>query len=385
MKIVYVIDSLASKGGAERTLCDKMNYMTLNYNYEVYVITCYQNVEEQPNAYYLTERVKQINLNIPYYFQYRFSYPKRLWMKWKLYRKLRKTLSDTVIHIDPDVLIGLGYFNADMVTSISCKASKIVESHEARMFTMSDKGLGRSVVSRIFMRCYRVYYFNRVEKQADCVITLTTGDAQEWKKAKRVEVIPNFTLLPVAHHSLVKEKRVLSVGRLEWQKGFDRLLKAWKLVEEKHPDWRLDIFGSGTLDAELRAQISQEEIHRVEIRPFTSNIAEQYAQSSIFVLCSRFEGFGLVLIEAMKTGLPCVVFDCPFGPSDVVVDGECGYVVPEGDIKLFANRLSILIEDENVRNQFSKASIEREKNYNPDEVMSKYKLLVEQLANNKVK
>ena len=163
------------------------------------------------------------------------------------------------------------------------------------------------------------------------------------------------------------------------------MLKAWKLVEEKHPDWRLDIFGSGTLDAELRAQISQEEIHRVEIRPFTSNIAEQYAQSSIFVLCSRFEGFGLVLIEAMKTGLPCVVFDCPFGPSDVVVDGECGYVVPEGDIKLFANRLSILIEDENVRNQFSKASIEREKNYNPDEVMSKYKLLVEQLANNKVK
>ena len=122
MKIVYVIDSLASKGGAERIVSDKLNYMAEHYSYDVYVITCYQNQQKDPNTYYLSEKVSQINLNISYYRQYRYRYPHRLWVKWTIYRRLIKLLRDTVRQIDPDVLVALGYFMADVVTDIPCGA-----------------------------------------------------------------------------------------------------------------------------------------------------------------------------------------------------------------------------------------------------------------------
>ena len=126
MKIVYVIDSLASKGGAERILCDKMNYEAMRFGYDVSVVTCYQNVAKDANAYVLSDNVTQINLNIPYYSQYYTRYPMRLWVKWRLYRRLKTKLTETVKLIDPDILVGLGYFNADMVSGIKCRAKNNV-------------------------------------------------------------------------------------------------------------------------------------------------------------------------------------------------------------------------------------------------------------------
>lgn len=378
MKIVYVIDSLASKGGAERILSDKMNYMAAHYGYEVYVVTCYQDFATMPNAYYLSDQVTQINLNIPYYSQYKYGYPKRLWVKHQLYQRLLHGLTETIQRIDPDVLIGLGYFNADLVSGIPCRAKKIVESHEARIFTMSDRGLSRSLPSRLFMRYYKKRYFRRVERQADVVVTLTTGDAKEWQRARRVEVIPNFTVMAVSRLSDVMAKRVIAVGRLEWQKGFDRLIEAWQTVEQRHPDWSLTIFGSGTLEGDLQRLIMDRSLKTVSIHPFTPTIADEYGQSAVFALSSRFEGFGLVLLEAMQAGLPCVTFDCPFGPSDVVKDGKNGFVVPDGDVERFAECLLRLIEDQELRQQFSAASVERARVFDVDTVMQQWKDLLEE-------
>ena len=378
MKIVYVIDSLASKGGAERILSDKMNYMAAHYGYEVYVVTCYQDFATMPNAYYLSDQVTQINLNIPYYSQYKYGYPKRLWVKHQLYQRLLHGLTETIQRIDPDVLIGLGYFNADLVSGIPCRAKKIVESHEARIFTMSDRGLSRSLPSRLFMRYYKKRYFRRVERQADVVVTLTTGDAKEWQRARRVEVIPNFTVMAVSRLSDVMTKRVIAVGQLEWQKGFDRLIEAWQTVEQRHPDWSLTIFGSGTLEGDLQRLIMDRSLKTVSIHPFTPTIADEYGQSAVFALSSRFEGFGLVLLEAMQAGLPCVTFDCPFGPSDVVKDGKNGFVVPDGDVERFAECLLRLIEDQKLRQQFSAASVERARVFDVDTVMQQWKDLLEE-------
>ncbi|MCR5157734.1 MAG: glycosyltransferase family 4 protein [Prevotella sp.] len=383
MRIVYVIDSLASKGGAERILTDKMNYMTAHYGYEVYVITCYQDISRMPNAYQLSELVNQINLSIPYHSQYRYHYPRRLWVKWRLFRQLCKELETTVRRINPDVLVGLGYFNADLVSGLRCHAQKVIESHEARIFTMSNQGLSRSLPSRLFMHWYKGRYFRHVERQADVVVVLTTGDAREWQKAKRVEVIPNFTVMPVRQKNTNDSKRVIAVGRLEWQKGFDRLIEVWTLVARKHPDWQLDIFGSGTMEAQIQTLIAKAGLKNVAIHPFTPHISEEYTRSSIFGLSSRFEGFGLVLLEAMQAGLPCVVFDCPFGPSDVVTDGTTGFVVADGDVQTFANRLCTLIENETIRKNFSAAAIERVRHYDADQVMMQWKQLFEELANSR--
>ena len=253
-----------------------------------------------------------------------------------------------------------------------------MESHEARIFTMSDRGLSRSLLSRLFMRYYKKRYFRRVERQADVVVTLTTGDAREWQRARRVEVIPNFTVMSVSQRSDVTAKRVIAVGRLEWQKGFDRLIEAWQIVERQHPDWSLTIFGSGTLKDKLQRLIQDKTLKRITLHPFTSNIAEEYVQSAVFALSSRFEGFGLVLLEAMQAGLPCVTFDCPFGPSDVVKDGENGFVIPDGDIVQFAECLSKLIDDVKLRQHFSAASVERAKLFDVDVVMQQWKNLLEE-------
>ena len=274
-------------------------------------------------------------------------------------------------------MIGLGYFNADLVCGIRCRALKVVESHEARIFTMSDKGLSRGFLSRLFMRYYKYRYFRRIECKADVVVTLTHGDAKEWQRARSIEVIPNFTMMEMPRVSSCDSKKVIAVGRLEWQKGFDRLVEAWQTVERRHPDWQLSIYGTGTLRESLERQIQELALRQVVIHDFTPSIAEAYAESSVFVLSSRFEGFGLVLIEAMKAGLPCVTFDCPFGPSDVVVDGECGFVVADGDIPQLARRLCQLIEDDKLRKQLSKAALERVKVFDVDVVMQQWKTLFE--------
>lgn len=380
MKIAYVIDSLASKGGAERILSDKMNYMAEHFGYDVYVITCYQNTTTDPNVYYLSDKVKQVNLSIHYYAQYHYRYPMRLWVKSSIYRRMKNGLIAAVQQIDPDVLVGLGYFNADLVCGIKCRARKIVESHEARIFTMSDRGLSRSFFSREYMKFYRNRYFRRIEKTADVVVTLTNGDAKEWTKAKRIEVIPNFTVMPVVKQSTCDNKRVIAVGRLEWQKGFDRLIDAWSIVNKKHSDWQLTIFGSGSLENSLKQQISDHGLRNVTIHSFTPDINKEYSESSVFVLSSRFEGFGLVLLEAMQSGLPCVTFDCPFGPSDVVGDGVNGFVVPDGDIPSFAEKLSRLLEDDTLRKTYSQGSVERAKLFDVEVVMSRWKTLIEDLC-----
>lgn len=381
MKIVYVIDSLASRGGAERILLEKMNYLALHDGYEVYVITCYQNSSREPNAYPLSEKVHQIDLNIPYYSQYHYRYPVRLWKKWQIYRSFISQLTATVQSIDPDILTGLGYFQADVVTGIRCRAKKIVELHEARLFTMSDHGLNRSLFSRLFMRLFRWSYFRAVERQADVVVSLTKGDAYQWRKARRVEMIPNFTMMPVAEDDMPREKRVIAVGRLEWQKGFDRLIDLWAVVGKHYPDWRLDIFGSGTLQNALQHQIMSLGLeNQVSINSFTEHIREEYLRSSVFVLTSRFEGFSLVLLEAAQSGLPSVAFDCPFGPSDLIEDGQTGFLVPDGDTKVFAERLETLLVDESLRQHFSQRAVRYVQKFQVQAVMQQWKTLFETLC-----
>lgn len=369
-----------------------MGYMAERWGWEVHVVTCYQEPSRCPNVYDLSDKVRQTNLQIPYHSQYRYGYPWRLLVKWRIYRTLCRRLAETVQRIDPDVLVGLGYFQADVVTGIRCRALKVVESHEARIFTMGDQGLSRSWLSRLYMRYYKRRYFRAIERHADVVVTLTKGDAREWRKARRVEVIPNFTMMqPFVGTDAcicpppVGTSRVMAVGRLEWQKGFDRLIDAWAMIADAHPQWRLDIFGSGTMEAELNARIAaihsesgirnSERSGRIAIHPFTKDIAREYAASAVFALSSRFEGFGLVLLEAMQNGVPCVVFDCPFGPSDVVVDGECGFVVPDGDVKAFARQLARLMDDEALRQQFAAAAKERAKHFDVDKVMGQWKQL----------
>lgn len=380
-KITYIVRSLALDGGVERIISEKMNYYADQLGYEVYVITCFQMIESQKNTFSLSKNVLQINLQFPIYNQYKYKYPKRLWVKLRLNKQLKKQLQQVVQQINPDFLIALSYFYADFICSIPCHAVKIVESHEPRAYTLSTQAynLKLSLIKWGYMNLYRIIYLRRVECFADIIVTLTKGDAKLWHRAKRIEIIPNFTTINVIGHSSVHEKRVIAVGRLEWQKGFDRLIRAWIIVNKKHPDWQLSIFGSGSMETILRNQIHQEKVHNVNINPFTSNISKEYSNSSIYALSSHFEGLPLVLIEAMQHGLPCVAFDCPFGASDVIIDNQCGFIVDEGNIDTFALRLCQLIESEELRKRFSDNALNRSKSYDVEKVMAMWDSLFNEL------
>lgn len=381
MRIVYIIDTLSSKGGAERIISEKMHYMADQFNYDVSIITCFQFPDSMPNCYPLSNQVKQINLCIPSHLQYKCGYPKRLWMKWKYYRLLHQQVEKTVNSIKPDIIIGVGYTLADVVCRINCNAAKIIESHEARIYTKRPYLYKKiSPLTNLYYKLYRSLYLRTIEKNADVVVTLTKGDATNWKKVKRVEIIPNFSIMPVSKQSDVENKRVIAVGRLEWQKGYDRLIDIWKLISPSHPNWQLDIYGEGTLESDLRKSIKEANISNIAIHPFTKDISQEYASSSICVLTSIFEGFSLVILEAMQHGLPCISFDCPYGPKNLIDNEKSGYIIENGNINLFADRLRFLMEQPELRKQFGIAAINKSKSYHVDTIMKQWKSLFESLT-----
>lgn len=381
MRIVYIIDTLSTKGGAERIISEKMNYMATHYGYDVSILTCYQFPESMPNCYYLSDKVKQFNLCIPLHQQYKHPYPQRLWNRWKHIHQLRKKLQETVNSIKPDIIIGVGYVLADKVCHIKYQATKIIEAHEARIYTKTFYlHQDFSPLTNLYYKLARKLYLHTIEKKADIIVTLTKEDAHNWRKAKRVEIIPNFSSMPISKLSNGDAKRVIAVGRLEWQKGYDRLINIWKLVAPNHPDWQLDIFGEGAQELTLRNAIKEANISNLSIHPFTNHISQEYAESSICVLTSRFEGFSLVLLEALRHGIPCITFDCPYGPKDLIDDEKCGYVVENGNIDLFAEKLNFLMNHAETRKLFGHAAINKVQLYQIDTIMDQWKQLFESLT-----
>lgn len=382
MKIAYVFSTLAKTGGTERMITEKANYYAEKFGYDVTIVNLFQQ-NKDANHYPLSNKVKQINIGIPYFSQYHYKYPKRLWFKWKLNRQLKHSIKQYVQKIDPDILIGISFFNANHISKAKCEAKKIVESHEAKLFTYSEFNTRHNFSNRIYKKIRKICYFRAIERNADAIVTLTEGDKMLWKRAKRVEVIPNFSSMYISQISDCTSKRVIAVGRLAWEKGFDRLIEAWSIVCSKYPDWHLDIYGEGRILDNLKTLAKIHNAYNLTFHPNTPNISQEYAKSSICAVTSYFEGFSLIMLEAMKHGVPCVAFDCPFGPSSIINDASCGFLVENGDTQTFAERLCRLIEDVNLRIHFSKKAIERAKCFDTDIIMNQWKVLLEELTSQK--
>ena len=382
MKIVYITESLVTAGGVEKMLSEKANYLADVCGYDVTIIVCSQS-SLQSNYFTLSSSVNQINLNIPLYAQYRYKYPKRLWIKYLTNKQLKSVLSETIHKLSPDIIVGMGHFKADIICDIECKAKKIIESHEARMFTQSGLSQHQSRLSGLYQKYYRKHYFKKIEKKADVVVTLTGGDKVMWGKAKRVEVIPNFSTMPIISLSNCNAKRIISVGRLSWEKGYDRLLKIWETISPRFPDWHLDIFGEGELKQSINSTIADKGLKNIFIHNFTKSINTEYAKSSICVVTSYFEGFSLVLLEALKHGVPCIAFDCPFGPSSILENERSGFLIEDGNVHLFIEKLSLLMNDIDLRKKISKEAVQRSEVFSINRVMRQWEELFESLCTTK--
>lgn len=194
----------------------------------------------------------------------------------------------------------------------------------------------------------------------DVVTTLNVDEIDKWKTFGRpVYVMPNF--LPYDSHKNTppmntRKKVVVSLGRMNTnQKGFDRLIDAYALIAAKHPDWKLEIFGSGCLQKDYKNQIQALKMQDfIDIFNFTKDPFNVYLSASIYAMCSRDEGFGMVLLEAGSCGVPLVAYDVEFGPKNIIKDGATGYIIPDGNKEKFANALEKLMDDEQLREKMSK-------------------------------
>jgi len=375
IKIIYIIPTLEISGGAERIIVEKANYLSNDLGYDI-IIICLNQHDKDSNSYPLSEKVKQINLGISYHTHYKYKYPKRLWKKIQENLHLRKVLIRTIKEISPDILIGVSYLKADLISSIPIKAVKIFEFHEPAFLLYSEIYNG-SLLSKLYAK---FFYVRTIVKNADIIVTLTDEARKSLKKAKRVEVIPNFSSMPVHRFSDCTARRVIAVGRLNKEKGFDRLIEIWETISKKYPDWQLDIFGEGSEKENLLHIIETNNVKNISFRGSTKNISQEYSNSSICVVTSYYEGFSLVLLEAMRHGVPCVAYDCPYGPKNIIADGESGFLVKDGEKWHIIDKICNLMEDEQLRKRFSKASIEHAKRFDTDFIMSKWKKLFEEVA-----
>ena len=229
--------------------------------------------------------------------------------------------------------------------------------------------------------CIRTRQLVHAVRPLESVVVLTRADQAEWKNegCRNVVVIPNPCAFDGQKISVKpRKKTLLAVGRLHEQKGFDLLLQSWQTLEKKYPEWTLRIVGEGPMRAELETQIKAMGLQRVYLAGKVDNMAEEYAEASLFVLSSRYEGLPLALIEAMWCGTPCVSFDCPHGPAELLAD-ERGWLVPEGDIAALTRQLEYLLSHpEEAAERAQKAQTFAHTMYSEKNIMPLWQKLIEQ-------
>ena len=370
MNIVYIYKSMILLAGMERILSDKMNLLAEYYNHDITFITYEQG--NAPISFKLSPKIKHYNIDCKFYKRYKCGFIKKNILLYKMKKSFQKELSKLLSFIEPNIIITTiyEYQLLDIIYKSYPKAKFILESHVARETEMTSSHVKTPILHQ-FAQLWDIY-MERYIRKYDCVVTLTKPDKSSWKKHNNVHVIPNMITYPleIAH---TQSKRFISVGRLNHQKGFDILIDIWNLIANKYPDWSLHIYGDGELKNALLEQIAKCKLNNsVFIHPATSNIEEKYQKHEFCVMTSRYEGFGLVLAEAMSYGLPCVSFDCPCGPSEIITNNVDGYLVPIGDNKVFAHRIELLINNVNQRNEMGSLARIHAKRYSGDNIIKKW-------------
>ena len=222
----------------------------------------------------------------------------------------------------------------------------------------------------------------RLVRKFDSFVVLTEEDAEMWGDVPNIKVIPNAAKFIAEGYSNCNENRVIAVGRLDYQKGFDRLIEAWALVQQtdKYSDWHLDIFGQGEWRDMLQQMIDERSLQdRVTLNKPTKDIAKEYASSSMLVMSSHYEGFPMVMIEAMACGLPVVTFDYKCGPRDIIDHEINGLLVKDGDIEGLAQALMRLMNDDELRQKMGENARLVVDRYSEEKVMSKWQELYKEI------
>lgn len=358
--VVFVIYNITAKGGEERMCSIIANYLQ-EHGHRVSIISLVSHKGKE-SFFKINDDIRIVHI-LGLFIERRI----RQYLPWLNYLtyKLRRCLK----RVNPDIVI-------DVDVTLSPITSEVVAGLGIKHISWDHFPYG--------------YYVDAMPKilsslrTVDRVIVLTEGNKKCYTERSQIEpskVIQIYNPSPIEIDSYTphENKVVLAMGRLEFEKGFDRLLNIWVNVEPKMPDWTLKIIGSGGLEGNLKEQAIRLGLRHVIFQPHSSSPVEQYKEASIFVLPSRFEGFGLVLLEALNMSLPIVAFDCENGPREIIKDGVNGYLVSNGDELCFAEKLLQLMQNGQLRNKLGNNALLSASRFTLERVGQRWLDLVENL------
>ena len=337
LKIAYCIHSLQNSGGMERVLTTKANSLAEHLGYEVHIIIKYQ---QGPPFFELSPKINCHLLQV------------------RTQKEYKKKLKNLLYEIHPDITVSMYGSEFTFLYKIKDGSKKIVEFHFSKNYLIH---LVNGIVHLRFRSLHRIKVWCLQKKEAyyagkyDKVVLLTRQDLELWGNKSNMCYIHNPLSFRSKKVSTTENRRIIAVGRYIAQKGFDLLIDAFASIAPSHPDWQLCMYGDGQDKLLLSQKIHEYSLERqVLLKQPTQHIAEEYIASSILVFPSRYEGFGLVLTEAMECGLPCIAFDCECGPREIIADQETGFLVKTGNVKGLADSMNRLMNDESLRKKMGK-------------------------------
>lgn len=371
MKIVYCIPSLYNSGGMERVLSNKANYLADIRGSEVVIITTEQ--QHRKPFFHFSEKIIFYDLSINYTAIQKYSVLKRFYWELLYKKKHKKKLSCLLKKLHADIVISMFAGEEYFLYRINDGSKKVLEIHFSKYFReqRNRKGIWKGI------DWFKSHVDKYIVRQYAAFVVLTNEDKSYWGDWPNIHVIPNgYTKMENGELSNERKKQIVAVGRLVEQKGYDRLIAAWNLIALQLPDWKLQIYGEGELYDELLEMVeSYKLLDSVEINAPVRDIHLVYQSSAILVMSSRYEGLSMVLIEAMNYGLPVIAFSSPCGPKDIISDGIDGFLVPDGDIHLLAEKILLLAQNKKLRIQMGKSALIKAQVFSFDKIMKEWEKL----------
>jgi len=342
MRLLYITNTICGRGGLERVLSVKTDYL-VKHNYEVFIITL--NQKEKTPDYSFNTDITYLDIDTGEgRFFYVFRYLKGI-------KKYIRNVNPSIIIVCDDGLKGLWlpYF-------VNTKISFIYERHTS---IFNTNKLLHNVMGRFIMRLGA--------KKYDKFVVLTKAGSAEWF-SNNVQIIPNLLPFYPQNISTQSKSAAIAIGAISYVKAHDMLVDIWKIVNKNYPNWNLCIYGAKTdFYTNVKNKIKENYLENVIfLNEPVNDVMLKYLDSSMFLMTSRKEGLPMVMMEAMSCGLPCISFDCPTGPAELIQNDYNGYLIPFGDLQTFADKVMYLIENEekrqllgrNARNFISKYSVE---------------------------
>lgn len=361
MKILYVTDQLYLHGGIEKMLAQKINYWITFYNYEV--VLCTSEQRDHGFVYPVDAKLRYIDLAVNYSRSKSYFHPENLLKSIKHFTALK-----ALVKIEqPDIIVSVNFTPEQFFLPFLAKhIPKVKEFHASGVTFKKPETIAEKLKHQLFLLLD--LYQAKV---------LLNPDEKKYYPFEGLVVIPNFIEINEIKVSVEREKTIIAAGRIAPVKQFDHLIKAWSEIASDFPDWQLKIFGNG--DEQLRAQLKQLinelQVFNIQLVRATDDLNEEMQKASIYAMTSATECFPMVLLEAQAAGLPIISYDCPHGPRNIITANREGWLSSHNEISIFAEKLSELIQNENLREAMGKAAKLNALRFSKEKIMKQWNAL----------